>query len=74
MSVCLSVVCLSVCLSIYLLSSVDADNCADHCGGKSPSGCQCDVMCTIFGDCCDDYENSGCGQCNHLLPCMVTDL
>ena len=28
----------------------------NSCGGEAPFGCQCDVCCFDFGDCCDDAD------------------
>jgi hypothetical protein len=43
-------------------------SCADtDCDGSSPSGnCYCDMDCTFYGDCCDDYlmacsDGASCG-------------
>ncbi len=30
------------------------DSCQGNCGGQAPSGCYCDLMCSIYGDCCAD--------------------
>lgn len=36
--------------------SAGDNSCADHCGGQAPGGCWCDVACTQYKDCCNDYE------------------
>ncbi|MEM9463472.1 MAG: S8 family serine peptidase [Myxococcota bacterium] len=33
-----------------------AGGCDGHCGGQSPGGCWCDDLCTIYNDCCGNYE------------------
>jgi subtilisin family serine protease len=30
------------------------NSCQGYCGDRAPSGCYCDVVCSIFGDCCPD--------------------
>lgn len=64
-------------LGAYLLLfndfDVDANTCADSCGGQAPGGCFCDELCVGFGDCCSDYADqcnpSSCfGRCGERAP------
>lgn len=32
------------------------NSCQDRCGGEAPSGCYCDRLCRVFGDCCPDEQ------------------
>lgn len=36
--------------------AVSGPTCAGSCGAQSPDGCYCDNLCTMYGDCCPDYQ------------------
>jgi hypothetical protein len=45
------------------------ETCEGSCGGKSPSGCWCDDLCSQYGDCCGDYPQV-CGDPTPTNTCV----
>ena len=41
-----------------LFGSCAAQHPASFCGHRSPGSCWCDSYCELFGDCCDDYQQT----------------
>ena len=39
----------------------------------APSGCNCDAGCTVYNDCCGDY-NSLCGKCSCIVSYIYCTL
>ena len=33
-------------------------SCVNLCGQQAPTGCYCDNLCELYGDCCDDYQRA----------------
>jgi hypothetical protein len=56
--------------------SSTAPSCKGRCGGfDSSAACQCDSLCTTYGDCCYDYGGqclkSRFGKCSCAFDCSL---